>query len=445
MAQIADIVRPLTPQQAAQQLAELGRMHQATGNWVAAEETWLELARRYPQEPAAAEGLVWLATYWSSAELNWQRLRTYNFSQTVTRGLQASDAQSALGELERAVQAVLEAQQVAGGPVIGESLEPPIQQIHREGAPQDGNLQSVVTANGQGTSQHQQLLTRWQSQAVAVLAGIRKSHPQLREDPQLQFVTASLARRRSQPKQADEIYQAYFQRVGSDPWQIASRGEIYLLRPGAQSPKPMVQCRKVTAPPLLDGVLSDACWTEAAEIRLAESPLAESYVGARASDAGPEGQAAIRPIVMLARDESYLYMAASVPIDGRLPVDGPQLPGRTHDATLDRFDRLAFQFDVDRDYATYYAFEIDQRGMTRDSLWNNVTYNPRWHCAAVRDADSWRVECAIPLEELAPAESLLQDVWGVGITRIRPGVGVESWTGSGGNVPQPPLFGLVRF
>jgi hypothetical protein len=119
--------------------------------------------------------------------------------------------------------------------------------------------------------------------------------------------------------------------------------------------------------------------------------------------------------------------------------------GRRHDADLRTFDRLSLQFDVDRDYAVFYQFDIDQRGCTREACWDNPGYNPAWHCAAERSLDAWRIECAIPLEAFLPPGRVVGTTWAVGVTRVMPGIGVQSWSGSGGEVPEPPRFGLLRF
>ena len=56
-----------------------------------------------------------------------------------------------------------------------------------------------------------------------------------------------------------------------------------------------------------------------------------------------------------------------------------------------------------------------------------------------------RLEVAIPLEEITPYFPRGGNAWAIGITRIIPALGVESWTQPAGAVPRPETFGLLRF
>ncbi len=443
LAQLKEIIGPLSPEQAAQQLSVLGKMYHQRGEWQLAESVYSELITRYPEQPPAVEAMVWLMKYWSSAELNWQRLRTVQTTKRQYRNTAMSE-----DAMRAAVEQSLQKAQNGGfqtvSGLMGPSLTTRSTEETLQAAPSIGNIQSVVSANGASSSPYDLTLTRWQKSAVAVSESLNAGYPHLATVPEIQFVTAALMRRRGDHRRADEIYGSYMQTLSDDPWNLAARGEAFLLRPGFQSPKPIVQCRMVPTPPVLDGLLSDDCWAQATEIRLGEEQ-SETYIGTRTESSTRSGSTEAKAVVFIARDARFLYLAATVPIDPSLPSDSPELPGRTHDSDFANFDRLCFQFDVDRDYATYYQFEVDQRGHTRDACWGDQSYNPNWYCAATRTADAWRIECAIPLDELLPADRIAGSAWGVGITRIMPGRGSQSWTSSGATVPQPAMFGLVRF
>lgn len=445
LAQLGDIVGPLSPEHAAQQLSVLGKMYQQQGEWGLAEGVYGELITRYPDQPPAVEAMLWLLQYWSSAEMNWQRLRTMQATKT-----QYNSNPPATGLLQTAVENALKnarEQRERSGfalapPALAATIAEETQTLH----PTMGGVQSITSADGNAGHPQQMQLRRWQTAAMSIVQSLRQAYPQFYQEPEVQFVTAALLRRRGEHRQADEIYASFMKSLNDDPWSIAARGEAFLLRPGAQSPKPVVICKRVPSPPVLDGLLSDPCWASASEIRLGDEQ-AETFIGANGSQTSgsqnrnTEGRA----VVLMARDDRFLYLAATVPVEPRLPTDAPELPGRSHDSDLANFDRLCFQFDVDRDYATYYQFEIDQRGQTRESCWGDVDYNPKWYVAATRTGDAWRMECAIPLEELLPAERMSGTTWGVGITRLMPGIGSQSWTASSGTTPQPARFGLVRF
>ena len=49
------------------------------------------------------------------------------------------------------------------------------------------------------------------------------------------------------------------------------------------------------------------------------------------------------------------------------------------------------------------------------------------------------------LDELAPYIPGKGVVWSLGVTRIIPAVGLESWSHPASAVPRPETFGLMRF
>lgn len=440
------IVAPLSPEQAAAQLAEMGRLAHENGQWNLAESIYAELVSRYSDQPPAVDAMVWLVRYWTSAEMNWQRLRSMRAIGSLTRGDIQPGEDVAQASLQEAIEtfrkqptrtaAALNTPSLGG---FGRTETKPIELAA-------GTIQSMAGGGDGGQfSQYELQLRRWQMAAAAVANGMREAYPVIFDDPQVQFSIAALYRRRSENRKADEIYDTFLRTLSDDPWHVAARGEAYLLRPGVQSPKPVVICRSTQTPPILDGILSDDCWKSATEIRLGNHRDSEMFVGTASASKSASTPTERGAVVFLAHDDRFLYFAASVPIHPELPTDPPERAGRNFDADLDLFDRISLQLDVDRDYGTYYRFDVDQRGQTREACWENWDYNPKWYVATTREQDSWRMEAAIPLEELLPPERISGTCWGVGITRIMPGIGSQSWTGAGATVPQPALFGLMRF
>ena len=61
------------------------------------------------------------------------------------------------------------------------------------------------------------------------------------------------------------------------------------------------------------------------------------------------------------------------------------------------------------------------------------------------DNTHWRIEAAIPIDELTPFVPQRGTGWAVGITRIIPAVGVESWPQPASATPHPENSGLLRF
>jgi len=445
LGQLKEILAPLSPPQAAQQLAVMGQQYHQRGEWGLAESVYSELISRYPDQPVAVEAMLWLMQYWTSAEMNWQRLRTMQATGTLVRQTPTMGPEIAQAKLEEAIRTFREQKTKAAAQLNTPSLTGPLEIDSRQIPLGQGGMESLITANGSTSNQYERQLQRWQQAALTVVSGLRDAYPQVFEKPEIQFVAAALYRRRNENKKADEIYGNFLKTLSDDPWNIAARGEAYLLHPGVQSPKPVIVCKATRTPPILDGVLSDDCWKNASEIRLGEGVTADLFVGAAAQSPGTASRLGAQPVIFLAHDDKFLYLAASVPIHADLPGDGPARAGREHDVDLGRFDRLSFLFDIDRDYSSYYQFDIDQRGQAREACWENWAYNPQWYCATTREVDAWRMECAIPLEELLPPARMAGTCWGLGITRILPGLGAQNWTPSGVASPQPALFGLMRF
>ncbi|MEZ5949853.1 MAG: hypothetical protein R3C12_11680 [Planctomycetaceae bacterium] len=195
-------------------------------------------------------------------------------------------------------------------------------------------------------------------------------------------------------------------------------------------------CYAVSQAPYLDGLLSDECWQQADEIRL--------RVASRFSAAGLESLE--RPIVMLGYDAEYFYLAGSFPRHPALPVELPRREGRRHDADLTGQDRLQIAIDLDRDYQSSLVLEVDQRGFTRDTCWLDAGWDPEWFVACQGDERHWRVELAIPLAELSRERPVrANETWGLSVSRILPGIGVQSWGEQQGDVPERASFGVLQF
>jgi hypothetical protein len=101
--------------------------------------------------------------------------------------------------------------------------------------------------------------------------------------------------------------------------------------------------------------------------------------------------------------------------------------------------------DVDRDYTSYWSLTVDHRGWPAESCFGDRTWNPQWFIAAGGNAEYWTIEAAIPLTELAPKRPQVRDVWAIGIQRVIPGIGLQSFTTPAAAEPVPEGFGLLVF
>jgi hypothetical protein len=101
--------------------------------------------------------------------------------------------------------------------------------------------------------------------------------------------------------------------------------------------------------------------------------------------------------------------------------------------------------DIDRDYASFWQLTIDHRGWPAESCFGDATWNPQWFIATSGDADFWTAEAAIPLAELTPKKPQVRDVWSIGVQRVIPRVGLESFTQPAAIEPRAEGFGLMVF
>src|SRR5205823_2620500 len=153
-------------------------------------------------------------------------------------------------------------------------------------------------------------------------------------------------------------------------------------------------CRRVSAPPNLDGKLDDPLW-ETADRALLNSTDDRLRVSHPAE-------------IRMTHDDEFLYVAVhclkAANVDYQ-PDDSP----RPRDADLTRYDRVSLKLDVDRDYTTAFELTVDSRGWTRDACNGDTTWNPTWYVAAANDESSWTVEAAIPLAELIDKSPTTRD------------------------------------
>ena len=213
----------------------------------------------------------------------------------------------------------------------------------------------------------------------------------------------------------------------------------HLAQPVSQRPaRPVLWCVRARVPPHLDGRLDEAVWRNAKQAALAQHQHDNANWPA---------------MVMLAYDDKYLYVAAQCREPrhvGQCHSRSPTAPaqrgqsagwrrifrrgkprppgGRPRDGDLSAYNRVELMFDIDRDFAIYYHLAVDRRGWTFDRCWENQTWDPQWYVATRLDEGRWTVEAAIPLKELTGKPPKPGDVWALGVQRVVPGVGFQSWT-----------------
>lgn len=445
IAQLRDLVSRLPPDQGAKLLSDVARDYRERMLWEPAEESYLLLLDLYPDHPAAEDSAAWLLRFWTSEEIAWQRLRTRQSTETVTepdRGiLQAQFETQLQNNRKQADQLSAPLVSTPDKSAVGQTKSP-VQLMPRD-------LAQLVSGETGGADVLALQADKWRQQANRVASLVEKTSPGFFLEPDVQLSVAALMRRGSRHSDADRVIDQLLKLDSHEMWNQIAQGELWLLKPQSRSPRPVATCRRTSLAPRLDGKLIDACWEGATEILLSDRPsrpTEDGFVGSE--QLGGKGNLQIREarsLVMLMYDDRFLYIGASLPRAEGQSTDPPQHAGRKPDADLGRHDRLCLMFDTDRDYNTFYRFEVDQRGATSDACWDAVGWNPKWYVAAYGDDQVWRIEAAIPWEELTPSPPTPGTSWAAGLTRVMPTVGLQGWNYPLSETPSPQTFGLLRF
>ncbi|WP_298867457.1 YCF48-related protein [uncultured Gimesia sp.] len=414
MSHLKTITKGLSRRQAALQLEQLAQQYIANQDLVKAEATNQELVEEFPNEPEAVQAMLWLFQLWSSEEVAWQRSRQspVESSRSTTKPTQAKSR----------VQNAFQFTQQLPSPLLNT-----VKQVGQINTGARDNWRTQTAEN-------------WKKQALAAVNWFEKYAPAFLKSPEVQIPLASLYRMIGSHGKSDEIFRALNGPASNASWKNISKAENWLLHPSSSPPRPVYLCRFTKSRPVLDGLLSDECWQDADELRLSEKPLT---LEEKQTETGRENLS--RPFVLLSYDKENLYIAASIPVKAGLNYPDASDVGRTYDADLKLHDRLSFAFDIDRDYTTYYQMEVDHRGWTSDRCWIDQSWNPRWYVAREKDKQYWRMEIAIPLNELVPSSQLKRKTWGFSVVRIIPAIGLQSWSHPMSSEPRPETFGLMRF
>ncbi len=269
--------------------------------------------------------------------------------------------------------------------------------------------------------------------AVALGQQIERTEFEWFAQPAVRFPLAAAYRGLGHARQAQRLYQAQGRNGGRDAWWARAHAELQLADPKGRPLKPLLVCVKAEARPHLDGRLDDPVWQKAQPAAL------------HSAQADDDGWPAT---VMLAYDAEFLYLA----VDCRQPPDENAAGTRRvlatirpRDADLSAHDRVEVFLDIGRDFATYYHLAVDHRGWTFDRCWEDATWDPTWFVASRQEEGRWTAEAAIPLKELTGRAPQPHDVWAVGIQRVVPGVGFQSWTTPAAIAVLPDGFGYLVF
>jgi photosystem II stability/assembly factor-like uncharacterized protein len=407
LAQLGDLTRDLDQERAAAELARVATRMRAQGEFDSAELVELELASRYPKTGVGRRTRAELVVRLASLEHAWRRLRVSKVEVTNVRP-------------ERQGAAVLIDE--AGGVTTSDlEIDP-----DKDGTgPQPAGYTTAKRTERREMGARLELAT---GRALDFAKGLEQDAPELHARADVQFALASALRRQGRTASAAEIFLKLAARTAEPDTSRAARMELWLAQPVNEPALPLAVADHTATRPHLDGLLSDPCWAGAAEVLLQGETTVDD-----------PSQASL---AMFSHDDRYLYVAISCGRSDSANSDTPP-DVSVRDSDLAGCDRVRLRLDVDRDGGLWYEWTIDEHGRATDLCGGNPHWNPRYYLATQRDETRWRLEMAVPLEELVEASLARGDGWRMDVERIRPGVDVERWPSPGTSSGAP--LGVLTF
>jgi photosystem II stability/assembly factor-like uncharacterized protein len=408
LGQVDDLTKGLGDRGAGEILYQLATRYQAAGKSEYAAELHNVLLTKHPQHPLADASALWLVQYYASSEAGWRQRGETRFNvRLATAGMPLEEKPS-------------------GGRKSPDAF------------PEEEKPEAIdaddIQARGQGVETVRTAAPGMNSDersghAIALAKTIEKTRPRLCADPAFRFALASAHRQHGQPRNAEKLMTALVAAGLEENWTACAAVEQWLGHPTPTAPKKVLSCLTASSRPKLDGKLNDPVWQRAKGVTL-QSP--------RKDDA--EWPA----VVVTTFDKEFLYIGASCRKPKGAVYEADTQP-RKHDADLTAHDRVEICLDIDRDYGSYWKLAVDSRGFTAESCFGDATWNPTWYVASGSDAQFWTFEVAIPLAELSPKAPQVRDVWSIGIQRIIPNIGQQSFTQPASIPERGETFGLMVF
>jgi hypothetical protein len=120
--------------------------------------------------------------------------------------------------------------------------------------------------------------------------------------------------------------------------------------------------------------------------------------------------------VRMAYDDDFLYIA----VTNQRGAVNRQSP----DQKLP--EQLTFRFDTDRDYLTWFELQVDEDGQVIERCTDMEGWQPEWYFKTESEEKQWRLEAAIPIEQLRTGSLASNEIWAMAIQRAIPSRGVQT-------------------
>ena len=445
LAQIKNVIQGMEARQAVCVLRDLANEHRKRSQFEYTEATYAEMVRLFPQEPESIDAARWLIQFWCSGEVGWQRNRNVVSDSKIQLTKASVEAQNTNPLIENSVLGDDGARSTdttgATGSVTASSnsASPVRLNANLDFEEQPTNKKSPKSARlkiQQDGESRTGELNEWHARAGELAKQLEVVAPELFRSAEIQFPLATLRRAGGAPRAADAIMRSVASSAPDKEMKILANRELWTSFETVETPEVYAVCERTTIRPRLDGLLSDPCWEAANEIIIRSRKPPKNAID--------EIEEVPQTVAMFSYDENHFYFACSVKRVEGPPRDLADTRGREHDADLSKHDRVTIRVDIDRDYATWYEFQVDQRGWTTESCWEDRRWDPKWFVAAETDDLEWRIEAAIPWSELMPNPPKPGTFFGVSILRTIPTVGLQSWAQPATLQARPSSFGLLK-
>ncbi len=436
--QLGPLLSGLPSQAAGAVLFHAAREQARLGQWQEAAETYQYLLANHQSHPACGQAGLWLVQYYSSGEVSWQLQRKLTQAQTGGLSPVSIPSQTAIQEQLPLISLPEHLQTTAPAELSPQQTRPTeMASTGNQQAQTEPNKQENQPANQLKASQKSAKIDpggRRAKKAANVADWLARARPGVHQRPELRLPLAVAETRQGLLEKAKRTYLELRPLAGTpsaeELWGRCAAAEQWLLEQNrGPCPKPVWRCRAAEKRPHLDGSFDDPLWREATPITLSGAP----------GEPGPSPAAAL-----MAYDDQFLYLGISCQKVPGLKYSPAERP-RTRDPDLHGQDRVCVWLDIDRDWTTAYQLTLDHRGWVIENCWGDVNWNPRWFVAQAADESQWSLEIAIPLQELTGQLPRRGTAWAVGVTRVIPQGGFQSWTHPASPRGLIPGFGLLLF
>ncbi|MBI1914371.1 MAG: hypothetical protein HYS12_06480 [Planctomycetes bacterium] len=424
LASVGPMLSELPDGQGAAAVHALASHFARQGQWFLAREAYLQMVGRYPAHPLTADAYRWLIRHNSSSETR----RRHELGQfVVTQEMAFLPPGTLDGKRPTPAKKGLD----------GEPLDAMVESLR-------ANAVEFAAGASLALVRRPSEIKRWHQGSLELEPKLAAFGPLLADDPAIQFCLHAARRNLGDFETPRKWFADFVAHQPAGPWRDAAAAELWLTNPQGTCPKPVAVCQQAETRPFLDGQFDDACWQG-----LDPLVLLDAGVKGDKQEQKKNPSALLREYptkVWLTYDQDFLYLALRCEHPPERYV--APVKGRKRDADLDKYDRVSLLLDLDRDYATCFHFEVDQRGCVREDCWGDTSWDPRWFVAVHSEPTAWQIEAAIPLSALTGDTITSGRTWACNLIRVVPGQGVQGWSlpaGVPGKDARPEGMGLLSF